>query len=137
MINLKPLKKGLRAQSALPVGLPLLLGLALLLSSCAQLSQNAQSHSSAVATPKPVEFVYKNPKAKKVCVVGDFNKWSTKVHCMNRSGDTWKLNMTLPPGRYEYKFIVNGRNWQEDPNATMSGKSGFGEQAENSVLIVE
>jgi 1,4-alpha-glucan branching enzyme len=90
-----------------------------------------------VAAPKPVEFVYKNPQAKKVCVVGDFNKWSTKVHCMSRSGDTWKLNMNLPPGRYEYKFIVNGRNWREDPNATMSGKSGFGEQAENSVLIVE
>jgi 1,4-alpha-glucan branching enzyme len=84
-----------------------------------------------------VEFVYKNPKAKNVCVVGDFNKWSTKVHCMSRYGDTWKLSMVLPPGRYEYKFIVNGRSWREDPKAAMTGNSGFGEQAENSVLIVE
>lgn len=137
MIDAKLVKQTFRRLYSLLVCLPLFLGLSLLLTNCASISRDVQGASSSLSTPKPVEFVYKNPKAKNVCVVGDFNKWSTKVHCMTRSGGTWKLSMTLPPGRYEYKFIVDGRVWREDPKAAIAGQSGFGEHAENSVLIVE
>jgi len=129
-------KKGTWSPRSLPLSLLLLVGTTLLLTHCAPLSQNVREASSPPA-PKPVEFVYKNSKARKVCVAGSFNQWSDQSHCMDRSGDAWTLNMFLPPGRYEYQFVVNGRDRQPDPEASMAGPSGFGDKAKNSVLIVE
>lgn len=53
----------------------------------------------------------KAPDAKKVCVAGTFNNWSTISHPMKRTtGDGhWVLSLDLPPGRYEYKFVVDGQ----------------------------
>jgi len=36
---------------------------------------------------------------------------------MNRqNGGLWETSLALPPGRYEYKFVVDGQ-WLPDPNA--------------------
>lgn len=49
------------------------------------------------------------PKAKHVFVAGTFNKWNPTSHPLKRTGDGhWVLTLDLPPGRYEYKFVVDG-----------------------------
>ena len=44
-----------------------------------------------------------------------------------------KTAFVLPPGRHEYKFVVNGK-WMPDPNGRDSAPDGFG--ALNSVIHV-
>ena len=62
-----------------------------------------------------VQFVYSGPAAAKVCLSGDFNQWSDTKHPMKQGDDgVWKKIVMLTPGRYEYKFCVDGR-WVEDP----------------------
>lgn len=82
-----------------------------------------------------VRFTLIAPGAGSVCVAGSFNGWSRQSHCMRREGGTWAVSVPLPPGRYEYAFVVDGDIWQADPGATLSEESGFGRK--NSILIVE
>ncbi len=45
---------------------------------------------------------------------GSFDNW-TQRHVMQRSGKDFTLVKLLPPGVYQYKFIVDGQ-WRHDPN---------------------
>jgi hypothetical protein len=31
--------------------------------------------------------------------------------------DEWRLSLTFEAGRYGYKFLVDGRDWWNDPNS--------------------
>src|SRR6266699_3167268 len=65
-----------------------------------------------------VEF--RNAGAKEVCIAGSFNDWHPATTHMISLGDgKWAKELTLPPGRYEYRFVVDGR-WVDDPNAKES-----------------
>jgi hypothetical protein len=98
------------------------------------------SVEAAVAVPKPPEkpapvapvppppapktvktvFTLKAPAAKQVLVCGEFNKWQPEAAPMSRRADgTWETALTLRPGRYQYKFVVDG-NWIHDPNAKLN-----------------
>ena len=49
------------------------------------------------------------PKAKRVFVAGTFNNWNPSSHPLKRTGDGhWVLTLDLPPGRYEYKVVIDG-----------------------------
>ena len=55
--------------------------------------------------------------AKSVAVVGSFNAWE-KTALTDEDGDgTWEVNLSLPPGRYEYAFLVDGSWRGQDPDA--------------------
>jgi hypothetical protein len=82
-----------------------------------------------------VEFFYFDSRARKVSVVGSFNQWSPDAHLMEKNGDRWSVEVQLPPGRYEYAFLIDDRVWKADPSSLVKEKSGFG--ASNSILIVE
>ena len=41
-----------------------------------------------------------------VYLTGDFNGWAGKIP-MNRSHNDFTLIVDMPPGRYQYKFIVD------------------------------
>ncbi len=82
-----------------------------------------------------VEFFYFDSRARKVSVVGSFNQWSPDAHVMEKHGDRWSLEVPLPPGRYEYAFLIDDRVWKADPSSLVKENSGFG--ASNSILIVE
>jgi 1,4-alpha-glucan branching enzyme len=82
-----------------------------------------------------VIFNYRNADARRVCVAGSFNGWSTRSHCMSRTGPVWTLSTLLPPGRHQYVFVVDERDWRADPGNPLSEDSGFGTR--NSVLIIE
>lgn len=65
-----------------------------------------------------VTFVLLEPAARQVWVSGDFNDWSHDKAPMKRHDDGhWEASTELTPGRYEYKFIVDGE-WIPDPLAT-------------------
>lgn len=48
-------------------------------------------------------------------------------------GGWWVKGLVLPPGRHEYRLLVDGR-WIPDPNAAESTRTPDG--CVNSVLIV-
>ncbi|HEX5132819.1 MAG TPA: isoamylase early set domain-containing protein [Candidatus Krumholzibacteria bacterium] len=83
-----------------------------------------------------VLFRYRNASAKKVYLVGDFNDWSPTSDPMtdeNGDGD-WTLFYPLGPGRYAYKFVVDGKSWVFDPTNPESEPDGF--DGRNSVITV-
>jgi hypothetical protein len=71
------------------------------------------------------------PKAEQVYISGTFNNWSTMQHPMQKNANDWIINIRLSPGRYLYKFIVDGR-WLHDPNN--QSKEDDGEAGYNSIL---
>ena len=81
---------------------------------------------AAIADGKATVFSYKNDKAEKVAVVGTFNDWNKDAQPMTREGEGWKATLSLKPGRYEYKFVVNNTDWICDPNCkdTVADKYG-------------
>jgi hypothetical protein len=52
--------------------------------------------------------------ARIVAVAGTFNGWNQSQYLFERVGDEWICRISLPPGTYQYKFIVDG-NWLVDP----------------------
>lgn len=53
-----------------------------------------------------------------ICVVGDFNDWQTS-HTMERQEDgSWQLTAVLEPEHeYEFRYLVDGHMWLNDPEA--------------------
>ena len=57
------------------------------------------------------------PGARSVYVAGTFNAWEPSAYSMGKGAEgEWVLAVPLEPGRYEYKFIVDGV-WCCDPAA--------------------
>jgi len=78
----------------------------------------------AVAT----EFKFFAPQAKKVTVAGSFNNWDTKeLSAKKDSKGNWIAKMSLKPGKYEYKFFVDG-NWMNDPKCSGCVSNSYGTQ---------
>jgi len=84
---------------------------------------------------KTVTFAIEAPKANKVMLAGSFNNWNhtnAPLKRVNKEG-LWTKNMALNPGRYEYKFIVDG-SWINDPRNRKTVRNPFG--TENSLIEV-
>ena len=81
-----------------------------------------------------VEFVLNEPEAKEVLLLGDFNHWDPTGASMKRDKNgTWKLRMSIPPGRYEYKLLIDGL-WCLDGKNLQRVTNRFG--TKNNVLIL-
>ena len=86
--------------------------------------------TKSVASQSPAEngvlFILPALKARVVSVVGSFSEWEP-VPLSDEDGDgIWTTQIPLPPGRYEYAFIIDGRWWGQDPSADEYVRS-FGE----------
>ena len=82
-------------------------------------------------------FVFHDDSAHSVSVAGDFNGWSQVATPLkqNESG-LWFAEFGVPgAGRFEYKFIINGRRWIEDPCNGLKAPDNYG--GLNSVLVIE
>lgn len=55
------------------------------------------------------------PRARQVAVAGDFTDW--KPVPLTRRGPRWETELELPPGRYQYVFIVNEKVMVVDPRS--------------------
>jgi 1,4-alpha-glucan branching enzyme len=73
-------------------------------------------------------------EAKTVIVTGSFNGWREDGYQMLRKEGVWTLPVSLKPGKYTYKFIVDGR-WLIDPANEYWEENEFG--TGNSVLWIE
>lgn len=62
----------------------------------------------------PVAFAVSAP-GREVALVGDFNDWDPGANRLERHGRTWNVTLRLPPGRYRYAYLVDGRRWLPDP----------------------
>ena len=88
-------------------------------------------------TPQVVtRFVLVAPEASSVHLTGDFLSWSPDGIALEdpRGTGVWTADVTLPPGVYQYTFVVNGSEWVPDPRAVSQVDDGFGQL--NSVVIV-
>lgn len=64
---------------------------------------------------KPVTFCCRAPTAQAVFVAGTFNEWHPDATPMVRGADgEWTTELDIPPGRHEFKFIVDGQ-WCCEP----------------------
>lgn len=83
----------------------------------------------------PVQFKLYAPQAKKVTLAGSFNNWDTRALSAKKdSRGNWLVKASLKPGRYEYKFFVDG-NWMSDPSCSGYVPNGFG--THNCVLEIK
>ena len=80
-------------------------------------------------------FEYYSPMARKVHVAGTFNDWNLEACTLkkDRSGK-WKIELSLPPGRYEYRYLVDGV-WENDQRPIECIPNAFGSW--NCVLTVQ
>jgi 1,4-alpha-glucan branching enzyme len=81
------------------------------------------------------EFSLSAPQAKSVFIAGDFNQWNLSIHPLKQDKNgVWKISLPLGPGRYEYRFLVDGE-WQNDSSCSSFVKNRFGTL--NCLRIVE
>jgi 1,4-alpha-glucan branching enzyme len=79
-------------------------------------------------------FFLMNPRAEEISLAGSFNNWNPAATPLVHEGrGRWAIEVPLPPGRYEYQFVVDG-HWQLDPSAKESVFNPLG--GLNSVLVV-
>jgi hypothetical protein len=86
-------------------------------------------------THRLVTFRLEDPAASTVSVVGSFNGWSPQNHRLQRrDSKTWEITLSLAPGRYAYRFLIDQKKQVLDPTTKLTEPDGFGGQ--NSVVIV-
>ena len=83
-----------------------------------------------------VIFSVRFENARRVQIAGDFNNWSPMSTPMMTNGQpgVFKMSLPLKPGRYRYRFVVDG-NWVTDPNNQYVEANQFGEL--NNVVEVD
>jgi hypothetical protein len=83
-----------------------------------------------------VVFSARFEAAKNVLIAGDFNNWSSVSTPMRTSGKPgeWFMSLPLRPGRYRYRFIVDGQ-WTTDPHNSYVEANQFGEL--NNIVEVD
>jgi chromosome partitioning protein len=79
-------------------------------------------------------FIVRADNARNVRLAGDFNNWNpdrTPLRMIRKS--TYQVQVPLAPGRYQYRYVVDGR-WITDPANDAKAPNPFGEM--NSVVEV-
>ena len=86
------------------------------------------------ATKRRVTFKITAPEAQDVRLCGSFNEWSYDGTQLKKDASgVWKTMVSLEPGTYEYRFIVDGE-WRDDPECPLRVENSFGSQ--NCVRVV-
>jgi hypothetical protein len=78
--------------------------------------------------PDGLELRIEAGEAGRVTLVGDFNGWSEDgLELQDEDGDgVWTIRIDASPGRYRYRFLVDGERWVMDPEADAHVDDGFG-----------
>lgn len=116
-----------------------------MLSGCSLLSFVEDRLPPPQAGPSGIVFRYKAPAARQVNLAGEFNNWLGTANggridpnldpMRDPDGDgIWEITLPLPPGRYQYKYLIDQVDWQEDPGNPETTDDGFG--GKNSILVV-
>ena len=86
------------------------------------------------SSKKRVGFKLKAPQAREVFLTGNFNDWDPETRPLKKDArGVWRTRVTLEPGRYEYRFFVDGE-WVDDPECEERCQNEFG--TSNCVVCV-
>lgn len=81
----------------------------------------------------PVVFRHRAEPGQRVELVGDFPTWD-RPHLLTEEGPgLFELTLELAPGRYRYKFLVDWKRWERDPDAQVDWTEGV----DNSIVVVD
>ena len=84
---------------------------------------------------KKVNFEYYAPLARAVHLAGTFNDWDPADCALRKEADgKWRANLSLAPGRYEYRYLVDGA-WENDQRPVECVPNAFGSW--NCVVTVQ
>lgn len=92
-----------------------------------------KSRTAKTDAPK-TQFQLEAPNANIVVLTGDFTGWDRDGVSLKKGKDgRWTTGLSLKPGSYQYRFIVDG-NWWTDPSNQNTAPNPFG--TVNSVVEV-
>lgn len=82
-----------------------------------------------------VTFEFPANGAKEVALLGDFNEWNATTNLMKRRKDgVFATTVSLKPGQFKFRYLVDGESWYNDPQADEYVPNTFG--TEDSVVSV-
>ncbi len=86
-------------------------------------------------TEKEIRLLLEVPGATRVQIAGDFNSWVAEdVEQVSEEGkQLWRKVLSLRPGSYQYKYLVDG-NWISDPTNANKVSDSYG--GVNSVITI-
>lgn len=99
------------------------------------IEHTAQGLLGMRVTSQGVLFVQPAGAGSSLAIAGDFNGWSATSHPMryNPQLNVFEACIPLPPGRFQYRLVVDGR-WTPDPHNPHAEPNPFGDH--NSVILV-
>jgi diguanylate cyclase (GGDEF)-like protein len=105
-------------------------------SSLYQAKSQGRNRVAAFEPPIKVPITYRpHREISKVALVGSFNNWDKDADAMPRQEDgSFRFVISLNPGIYHYKFVLNDVEWIPDPNCPERVHDGLG--GDNSILRV-
>lgn len=99
------------------------------------MAKRTKSKAAMASKSVLVHFEFIHPTAQRVCIAGTFNDWHCSATPMIAMGEgRWAKELLLPPGTYEYRFVVDGQ-WVTDPNSKETAANPFG--SHNTILRVQ
>ncbi len=103
-----------------------------------QIERPARPARELDQTNREIVIHFRNRDATDVRLAGDFNGWvpDKDIQSMVQTEGAqriWTKILTLPPGTYEYRYVVDGE-WCEDPENPLAVPGPVG--GRNSVLVV-
>lgn len=122
------------------------LAAALAVAGCSSLNFIKRRIPPPTQGPEGVTFRFDAPSAKVVQLAGNWpeNNWlrgqaQTGSFLVGEMADPdgdgiWERTEKLPPGRFQYKFVIDRVNWKYDPNNPNRVDDGYG--GFNSLLDV-
>lgn len=98
--------------------------------------------SFAFAVPKVVWFVFTpkpDMKFSSVFVSGEFNGWKPAApgwQMWKANATQWAFKAMLEPGKYQYKYVMDGTTWVQDEHNPLKQDDGVS-GAFNSIKVVQ
>jgi 1,4-alpha-glucan branching enzyme len=72
--------------------------------------------------------------AETVRLAGDFTDWQPAHELRRQKDGSWRATVELEPGReYEFRYVVDGERWMNDPEADRYADNPYGDG--NSVVV--
>ncbi|RKZ30418.1 hypothetical protein DRQ36_05635 [bacterium] len=82
-----------------------------------------------------VKFALTAPNANRVFIAGGFNRWKPTATPMSKTENgVWEITLEFEPGVHQYKFVIDGKNWIQDPDNPAGIDDNFG--GLNSVFVL-
>jgi chromosome partitioning protein len=96
--------------------------------------QRRAGTSFPIVSSREVTFTFEAPGAEHVLLAGDFNDWILEGSEMEPINGVWTKVIKLAPGRYRYRYVVDGQ-WQSDPSNAAIEPNGYG--GHDSILVMD